>query len=49
MRNAERYSFIPIGVALGEASFRPYLRLTLIYQQSSVITSGLLDTGIRMS
>ena len=49
MRNAERYSFIPIDVALGEASFRPYLPLTLIYQQSSVITSGLLDTGIRIS
>jgi hypothetical protein len=45
MRNAERYPFITIDVALGEASFRPYLPLTLIYQQSSVITSGLLDTG----
>ncbi|MHC5936508.1 hypothetical protein [Nostoc sp.] len=45
MRNAQRYSFIPIDVALGEASFCAYLPLTLIYQQSSVITSGLLDTG----
>lgn len=46
MRNAQRYSFIPIDVALGEASFRPYLPLTLmIYQQSSAIASGLLDTG----
>ncbi len=45
MRNAQRYSFIPIDVALGEASFRPYLPLTLSYQQSSAIASGLLDTG----
>ncbi len=45
MRNAQRYSFVPIDVALGEASFRPYLPLTLIYQQSSAIASGLLDTG----
>ncbi|MEH1923816.1 hypothetical protein [Nostoc sp.] len=45
MRNAQRYSFIPIDVALSEASFRPYLPLTLIYQQSSAIASGLLDTG----
>ncbi len=45
MRNAERYSFAPIDVALGEASFCPYLPLTLVYQQSSVTKSGLLDTG----
>ncbi|MEH2106405.1 hypothetical protein [Nostoc sp.] len=30
---------------MGEASFRTYLPLTLIYQQSSAIASGLLDTG----
>ncbi len=43
--NAQRYPFVPIDVALGEASFRPYLPLTLASQQSSVATSGLLDTG----
>ncbi len=45
MRNAERYPFVSGDVALGEASFRPYLPLTLIYQQASVRASGLLDTG----
>jgi len=45
MRNAERYPFVSGDVALGEASFRPYLPLTLIYQQASVKASGLLDTG----
>src|SRR3569832_795031 len=43
--NAQRYPFVPSDVALGEASFRPYLPLTLAYQQSSVAASGLLDTG----
>jgi hypothetical protein len=45
MRNAERYPFISGDTALGEASFRPYLPFTLVYQQSSVTASGLLDTG----
>ena len=45
MRSAESYPFIPSDVALGEASFRPYLPLTLVYQQCSVMASGLLDTG----
>jgi hypothetical protein len=45
MRNAERYPFIPSDAALGEASFRPYLPLTLSYQKGSVTASGLLDTG----
>lgn len=45
MRNADRYPFIAADVALGEASFRPHLPLTLVHQQQSVITSGLLDTG----
>jgi predicted aspartyl protease len=45
MRNAERYPFVSGDTALGEASFRPYLPFTLVHQQSSVITSGLLDTG----
>jgi hypothetical protein len=43
--NAQRYPFVPSDVALGEASFRPYLPLTLAAQQSSVAASGLLDTG----
>ncbi|NJL20653.1 MAG: hypothetical protein HC895_07270 [Leptolyngbyaceae cyanobacterium SM1_3_5] len=45
MRNAEQYPFIAGDTALGEASFRPYLPFTLIHQQRSVTTSGLLDTG----
>ncbi|HEY9812306.1 MAG TPA: aspartyl protease family protein [Candidatus Sericytochromatia bacterium] len=45
MRNAERYPFVSSDTALGEASFRPYLPLTLIYQQVSVTSSALLDTG----
>ncbi len=45
MRNGERYPFVPLDAILGEASFRPCLPLTLVYQQSSVMTSGLLDTG----
>ncbi|MGB3291773.1 MAG: aspartyl protease family protein [Phormidesmis sp.] len=45
MRNAERYPFVSGDTALGEASSRPYLPFTLVHQQSSVNTSGLLDTG----
>ncbi|MBD2105971.1 hypothetical protein [Nodosilinea sp. FACHB-13] len=45
MRNAERYPFIPSDPALGEASARPYLSFNLLHQQSSIPTSGLLDTG----
>jgi hypothetical protein len=45
MHNAERHPFVSGDTALGEASFRPYLPFTLVYQESSVITSGLLDTG----
>jgi predicted aspartyl protease len=45
MHNAERYPFVPIDVALGEASFRPCLPVTLVYQQNSVAIFGLLDTG----
>lgn len=46
--NAQRYPFVPIDVA-GEASFRPFLPLTLAYQQNSVAASGLLDTGASMN
>lgn len=45
MRNVQRYPFVTSDAALGEAGFRPYLPLTLIYQQGSVTASGLLDTG----
>ncbi|MUL36582.1 aspartyl protease family protein [Gloeocapsopsis dulcis] len=45
MRNGERYPFVSSDPTLGEASFRPYLPFTLIHQQVSVTTSGLLDTG----
>ncbi|NJL57289.1 hypothetical protein HC928_20710 [bacterium] len=45
MRNAERYPFVSGDTALGEASFRPYLSLTLLNQQFSVRASALLDTG----
>ncbi len=45
MFNSEQYPFVSSDTALGEASFRPYLPLTLVYQQSSIVVSGLLDTG----
>jgi hypothetical protein len=45
MLNAERYPFLSGDPALGEASFRPYLPFTLAYQDSTVATTGLLDTG----
>lgn len=40
-----RYPFVPIDLSLGEANFRPLLPFNLIYQQNTVKTSGLLDTG----
>ncbi|AUS99142.1 hypothetical protein CLI64_01310 [Nostoc sp. CENA543] len=45
MRNAERYPFVSSDATSGEASFRPHLPLSLIYQQKTVETLGLLDTG----
>jgi hypothetical protein len=45
MRKDERYPFVSSEPRLGEASFCPYLPFTLIHQQVSVTTSGLLDTG----
>jgi len=45
MLNPERYPFLSGDPALGEASFRPYLPFTLIYRESAVATTGLLDTG----
>jgi hypothetical protein len=45
MNSGERYPFVSADVALGAAAFRPYLPITLIHQQQSVVTTGLLDTG----
>ena len=45
MSNSERSRFINADSALGEAAFRPYLPISLNYQNSSVKVSGLLDTG----
>lgn len=45
MRHSRRYPFTPADKRLGEASLRPFLPLTLDYQEQSVETSELLDTG----
>ncbi|RFP59642.1 MAG: hypothetical protein BJG00_008770 [Limnothrix sp. CACIAM 69d] len=45
MPNTERYPFVSGDIALGEASFRPYLPFVLLNQQVSVQASALLDTG----
>jgi hypothetical protein len=45
MRNAERYPFISIETALGEAGLQPRLPLILTHQEQSVTVVGLLDTG----
>ena len=45
MPNAQRYAFAAADSALGEASLRPYLPLTLTYQGQTTATFGLLDTG----
>jgi hypothetical protein len=45
VRKSERYSFISSDPTLGEASFRPYLPLSLVLQQTSIVASALLDTG----
>lgn len=41
----ERFSFVSVNNALGEVGFRPILPITLVYQNASVVASGLLDTG----
>lgn len=41
----ERFSFVSVNNALGEIGFRPILPITLVYQNTSVKVSGLLDTG----
>ncbi|MCY7380988.1 MAG: aspartyl protease family protein [Microcoleus sp. CAN_BIN18] len=45
MSNVERFSFVSVNNALGEIGFRPILPITLVYQNTSVKVSGLLDTG----
>ncbi len=45
MDSAERYPFTAAESTLGEAGFRPYLPLTLRYQDVLINAVGLLDTG----
>lgn len=45
MSNPARYSFISTDSSLGEASFKPFLPLTLNYREKSQEVIGLLDTG----
>lgn len=39
------FSFTEVAESLGAASSLPYLPLTLRYQRTSLLVSGLLDTG----
>jgi hypothetical protein len=45
MHSAERYPFLSIASALGEAGFQPRLPLTLAYSDRFVAVTGVLDTG----
>jgi hypothetical protein len=45
MRNAERFAFTAADSKLVEASFQPYLSITLTYHDQSRTVSSLLDTG----
>ena len=45
MFNAETFPYISADFTLGEAGFRPYLPVTLEYQQNTKNVSALLDTG----
>ena len=45
MRNAERFAFTATDSKLVEASFQPYLPITLKYHGRARTVSGLLDTG----
>jgi hypothetical protein len=45
MQSAERYPFLSIANALGEAGFQPRLPLTLAYHDRSMAVTGVLDTG----
>ncbi|GBO56005.1 hypothetical protein APA_4211 [Pseudanabaena sp. lw0831] len=41
----KRFNFVEKSNSAGETSLVPYLALTLLYQDTSISTSGLLDTG----
>ena len=41
----KRFNFVEKSNSAGETSLAPYLTLTLSYQDASILTSGLLDTG----
>ena len=45
MFNAETFPYISADFTPGEAGFRPYLPITLEYQQNTKNVSALLDTG----
>jgi hypothetical protein len=45
MSNTEQFPYLNADLNLGEAGFRPYMPITLEYQQSSKTVSALLDTG----
>ncbi len=45
MSSPARYSFISADSSLGEASFKPFLPLTLNHREKSQEVIGLLDTG----
>ena len=45
MHSAERYPFLSIANALGEAGFQPRFPLTLAYHDRSMAVTGVLDTG----
>jgi hypothetical protein len=45
MFKTERHPYITADPALGEAGFRPFLPITLVHQQQTLLQVGLLDTG----
>ncbi len=45
MPKPERFPFVAADERSGEAGLLPQLPVTLIYQDRSVVASGLLDTG----
>jgi hypothetical protein len=45
MSKPQRFSFVAANSELGEASLRPLLPITLVYQDQHTATAGLLDTG----
>jgi len=45
LTEAQRFSFYKVNQSLGIAGNLPYLPLTLTHQNTSLLASGLLDTG----